>query len=183
VNDDGARLRPLSWDSLDADQRDVYTAIIGSRRVDPGAGRALPGPFNAMLHNPEIGGPLQRLGAAIRSTASLPPRSREIATLAVAARLRSDYEWARHAEIARELGLTEVQLSALRAEGQPDFADPVEQTVLRTTRRMLDESDLSDQEFGDAIAALGEAGLVALSTLAGYYRLLALQLRIFRVPV
>jgi 4-carboxymuconolactone decarboxylase len=183
VNDDAPRLRSLSWDELDAAQREVYTAIIGSRRVDPGQGRALPGPFNAMLHNPEIGGPLQRLGAAIRSTTSLSLRSREIATLAVAARLRSDYEWARHSPIARELGLTDAQLSMLHADGQPDLADPAEQTVLRTTRRLLEESDLSDQEFGEAIAAVGEAGLVALSTLVGYYRLLALQLRIFHVPV
>ena len=33
-----------------------------------------------------------------------------------------------------------------------------------------------------AIAALGEEGLVELSTLVGYYATLALQLRIFRVP-
>lgn len=183
MNDNGPRLPSLSWDSLNAVQREVYTSIIGSRRVDPGGGRALPGPFNAMLHSPDVGDPLQRLGAAIRSTTSLPPRSREIATLAVAARLKSDYEWAAHAEIARELGLTETELGLLRAESQPDFSDELEQVVLRITRRMLEESDLSDQEFGEAAAVLGESGLVALSTLVGYYRLLALQLRIFHVPV
>jgi 4-carboxymuconolactone decarboxylase len=175
------RLSPLSWSSLDEGQREIYQSVIGSRPVDPGNGGPLPGPFNAMLHSPDVGGPLERLGAAVRSTGSIPARAREIATLAVAVHMESDYEWLRHSQIARNLGVSDADLQLLRAAGQPDFPDPLERAVLRVTRILLAKSDLSDDEYEEAIAHLGEAGLVTLSTLVGYYRLLALQLRVFRV--
>jgi 4-carboxymuconolactone decarboxylase len=175
------RLDPLSRAALDPGQREIYQSIIGSRPVDPGDGGPLPGPFNAMLHSPDVGGPLQRLGAAIRSTTTIAPRAREIATLAVAAGLDSDYEWLRHSEIARTMGVTDADLALLRAGGEPAFDDAQEREVLRVTRRLLADADLPDDEYDHAVSVLGPAGLVTLSTLVGYYRLLALQLRLFRV--
>ncbi len=46
---------------------------------------------------------------------------------------------------------------------------------------MLRAGDLDDEAYAAGVAGLGEAGLFELVTLVGYYRLAALQLRVFRI--
>ena len=94
----------------------------------------------------------------------------------------SAYEWASHEPIGREAGLTDPEIEALRAGDNPKFAEDTEQVAYAVARALTVPADLDDQEYAAAIGALGEEGLVELSTLVGYYATLALQLRIFRVP-
>jgi 4-carboxymuconolactone decarboxylase len=49
------------------------------------------------------------------------------------------------------------------------------------TFRILRDGDLDDPAFESAVAGLRTEGLEELMTLVGYYRMLALQLRVFRV--
>jgi len=150
-------------------------------QLSNGAG-GLAGPFNAMLYAPAVGHVLQELGAAIRFSTKLPPRIRELAILVVAQATGSGYEQASHELIGRDAGLTEPELDALREGENPKFADEQESAAYSAARALTVTGDLDDQEYAAAIAALGEGGLVELSTLVGYYATLALQLRIFRVP-
>ena len=54
-----------------------------------------------MLAHPRIAEIMQTLGAAMRYEIDLTPRSREIATLAVASAARSNFEWYAHSDSAR----------------------------------------------------------------------------------
>ena len=183
------RLAVLSSDEMTAEQLDLYREILGGPRgqgpravaLSSGAG-GLAGPFNAMLYAPSVGHALQELGAAIRFRTQLAPRIREMAILVVAQAAGSDYEQASHEPIGRDAGLTESELDALRADNDPKFADEQESVAYSTARALTVARDLDDEEYAEAINALGEEGLVELSTLVGYYATLALQLRIFRVP-
>jgi 4-carboxymuconolactone decarboxylase len=180
------RLRPLVPYELDASQAEVYAAIVGGPRggaavpLTDDAG-ALTGPFNAMLYAPRIGIVLQELGAALRYRTSLDARTREIAILVVAAHWQSRFEQYTHEAVGRQCGLTEAEIEALR-QGEPlTLPDQHEQAVYDVVRALVVERDLDDDAFTAARQALGEATLVELSTLVGYYALLALQLRVFRV--
>jgi len=146
------------------------------------AGRLL-GPFNAMLYSPSVGMPLQDLGAALRFRTAFTRREREIATLVVAAHLRSDFEWYAHERIGRRAGLGEDEVTALREGRAPLLADVRERVVYEAARQMVAEQDLGDAVFTEAVATLGRAAVVELVTLVGHYSALALQLRVFRVGV
>jgi 4-carboxymuconolactone decarboxylase len=186
------RLPKLPPDALDADQRALYEAIAGGPRgtsstplVD--AEGRLEGPFNAMLLHPPLGDALQRVGGAIRYRSTLTARAREIATLLVAAHWDSAFEWYAHEAAGRAAGLTDAELAALRA-GRTDavagaLAEPAERLVAGTTAALLDRGDLTGEEFDAARAGLGMPALFELTTLVGYYGTLALQLRVFRVPL
>ncbi len=183
------RLRPLTPDELDDSQRRLYNAITtGSRSAGPQpfslarADGALEGPFNAMLLNPPIGDALQRLGAALRFAGRLSPRCREIAILAVASHWRCGFEQRAHEAVGAHVGLTEAELAALRAGGDPRLTDPIEQAVLAVTRRLVELGDLDDEAYAAAVDVLGADLLVELTAVVGYYSLLAMQLRVFRVP-
>jgi 4-carboxymuconolactone decarboxylase len=184
------RLAVLSSEEMTADQVDLYREILSGPRgqgpraiqLSDGTG-GLAGPFNAMLYAPSVGHALQELGAAIRFRTKLTPRVRELAILVVAQAWDCGYEQASHEPIGREAGLTGPELEALRSGQDPKFADDTEQAAYSATRALVGARDLDDQEYAAVTAALGEEGLVELSTLVGYYAMLALQLRIFRVPV
>jgi len=181
-----ARLRP---DELSEGQQRLYDALTGGPRGAPGSGMeirvdgSLGGPFNAMLHHPGVGAALQELGAQLRFAAALSGRCRELAVLLVAAHHRSEYEWQAHAALAQREGLTAKQVEALRTGGEPDLDDEVERATVAATRELLATGDLADASYRRAADALGEAGLVELTALIGYYGLLALQMRVFRVPL
>lgn len=179
----------LHPDDLTDEQRDVYDAIIGGRRTTTAPFSAvdrdgsLLGPFNAMLYSPVVGGPLQELGAALRFRTAFTKREREIATLVVAAHLRSDYEWYAHERLARRAGLTEDELAGLRTGAEPVLADARERIIHQVARALATDGDLTGPVFAEAVATLGRPALVELVTLVGYYSTLALQMRVFRVGV
>ena len=182
------RLAALSSDEMTPEQVGLYREILSGPRgqgpravlLDTGAG-GLAGPFNAMLYAPEVGHALQELGAAIRFRTELPPRIREMGILVVAQAWDSAYERSSHEPIAREAGLTEPEIEALRAGADPGFADEQERVAYQVVRALVGPADLDDQQYDVAARTLGQQALVELSTLVGYYATLALQLRIFRV--
>lgn len=190
MTDQPARLPLLRPDQLDPAQRDVYDAITSGPRgqmrrrsslaSDEGG---LRGPFNAMLYSPVVGDTLQRLGAALRFQTELSQREREIAILVTAARWHADFEWYAHEQIGRTAGLDEDQLTAMRQRRTPELSDPREALIHRVAVALVDDRDLSDELYAEAVGELGHPRLVDLLTLVGYYGALALQMGVFRVEV
>ncbi|PRY45004.1 carboxymuconolactone decarboxylase family protein [Umezawaea tangerina] len=180
--------RPVPAD-LDADQRALYDTITGGPRargpqrfrLTDDDGR-LNGPFNAMLVAPPLGHALQGLGAAIRYETTLDVRVRELAILAVAGKWDSAFERHGHEPIARDAGVSEDQLAALRAFTMPsDLADDAERCALDVVFALLREEDLDDAAYAEAVSTIGNRMVFELTALVGYYATLALQLRVFRV--
>lgn len=173
---------------LDDAQRAVYDEIVGGPRgsgpfrLTDDDGR-LQGPFNAMLVNPDLGLSLQRLGADIRYRSTLEAREREIAILALARARDSDFEWYAHERVGLVAGLTPDELDELDAGATPHSLSHRERVVLAATRSLLEHGDLDDATFDEAVAVLGLRTLADLITLVGYYDLLALSLRTWRVPL
>lgn len=179
------RIPRLTPAQLTESQRELYAGITtGPRAQGPqhfaltDRDGTLNGPFNALLFSPGVGEAVQQLGAAIRYRTALDDRCREIAILLVAARWASDFERDAHEAVARGLGIEDVQLHALRAEDISGLRG-AEGAVAETTLALLD-GDLSDAQWARARSALGEAMVFELTTLVGYYAMLALQLRVFR---
>lgn len=180
------RLPVLTPDVLNDEQRALYESIAGSSRKsfmamsDDDGG--LVGPFNAYLYSPVIGELLQRLGAAIRASSHLTRRMQELAILVTAVDADSAFETMAHEQLALSAGLELEQVQTLLAGQEPQIEDPAEQMVWRTAMKLVEKGDLSDEEYDKAVSALGPEKVVDLTTLIGYYRLIALQLRLFRVP-
>jgi len=143
---------------------------------------SLVGPFNMMVHEPRLGAAIQKLGGIILYRGSLSARAREIAILCVAAHHKSEFERSAHEAIGRSAGITDAEMAAIASQSPLSLNDPIEACVLTASRALLVEGDLTDSLYADTVKILGEAGLVELSTVIGYYSLVALQLRLFRVP-
>ncbi|WP_238165479.1 carboxymuconolactone decarboxylase family protein [Kribbella caucasensis] len=136
-----------------------------------------------MLHVPDIGRPLQEVGAAIRYRTSLSARVREIAILSVAATTSCAFESYAHERVGRAVGLTQFELESL-AGGRFEAADPVEAAAYRLCELLnQDRFPVEDAEFQSLRSRLGETALIELVVLVGYYRTLAQLLNLFEVGV
>lgn len=182
------RLAKLAPGGLDDDQRAVYDAIAGGKRAQGpqlfqlrDADGGLEGPFNAFLLQPRLGLALQALGSAVRYETTLSDRAREIAILVVAVHRDSAFEWYAHEAVGRHAGLHDDDLDTLRRHDYAALSDPAEQVVAQVCHDLLQDGDLDDAAYEDAVRVLGLPQLFELLTLVGYYDTLALQLRVFRV--
>ena len=178
------RLRPLRPDELDPDQRAVYDALTDPPgRVRLAADGSLHGPFDAMLRAPRSGAALQSVGAALRYRSVLPEGVRELVTLQVAAHQRSGFEWYAHAPLAAAAGLPAALVEAIRTGRPVEPDDPAERAAAVAVTQLLTTGDVDDDAWAGVVDTLGEAGAVELMTLVGYYSLLAMQMRVLRVPL
>jgi 4-carboxymuconolactone decarboxylase len=181
------RLARLIPEELDPDQRALYDTITGGPRAQgpqlfrlTDADGGLEGPFNAFLLQPRLGEPLQALGAAVRYRTGLSDRVREIAILVVAAIEDCAFERYAHEAVGRAAGLSPDELAAIRDLNLNALPGP-DAVAARLTRALATAGDLDDELYHEAVDTLGRAGVFELTTLVGYYRTLALQLRVFRV--
>jgi 4-carboxymuconolactone decarboxylase len=182
-----SRIPGLLPAQLDEAQAALYDAIVGGDRAKDASASltdddgSLIGPFNALLYSPEVGDAVQRLGAAIRFRSGLSPRTREIATLAVAAKWQSHFEWWAHEPMGRRAGITDDQLAAMKAGGEARFEDDRDQLTYDFCRAVLRTADVADPLYQAMVRDLGEPRVFELLVLVGYYSLLAQMMRIFRV--
>jgi 4-carboxymuconolactone decarboxylase len=178
------RLRGLQPTALSPEQQEVYQSIAGGPRASGpfalvNADGSLRGPFNAMLLSPPVGAALQAVGAAVRYQTVLTDRTRELATLVVAAHWRSAFEREAHEAVGRRCGVTDEEMAALWSGSLPSLTDPGEHLAVQTTAALARSGTLTDEQYAAAVDGLGERGLFELTTLVGYYATLALQLRVF----
>jgi alkylhydroperoxidase family enzyme len=181
------RLDLIAPADLDDAQRAVYEAITGGPRASQAgtvpivdeSGRLL-GPFAVMLLTPEVGDAMQQVGAKIRFSTALTARERELAILAVAGELRSDFERLAHEPAALRVGLTQAQVNAVLSGQVPGGLSGDEALVCWLARVMTADRNLSDEDYETGLAALGQRRLAELTWLVGYYSALALSLAVFR---
>jgi 4-carboxymuconolactone decarboxylase len=179
-------LEPLRGDDLVGEQAELYASRVGTS-VRPGEGGLnergeVRGVYSVMLHHPSSAWPLQDLAGVLRFRGLLPDAAREVVILVVAAHSRDAHEWFAHEPIARDAGMTDNELAALHDGADVTFADPVTQAACDAARAIVTRGDISDEEYARMGAVLGQEQLVELTVLIGFYSLLAMQLRVFRIP-
>jgi alkylhydroperoxidase family enzyme len=126
-----------------------------------------------LAHAPAIGGSVLRLIHTILAKADLDFCLRELAILRVAWRCEAQYAWVQHVAIARSIGVSDEQISAL--EGSDVMNGPFswrEQIRLAFTDEVLDGPAVSDFTFARAREEFSIRELVELLLTIGYFRMI-----------
>ena len=166
-----------SPEELSPAQREVYDTIVSGRR-----GRVV-GPLRAILHNPELADRWQTFGEILRYLTSLPSRLTELAILVTARRWNSELEWGIHARAAREAGLDDSIIDALRLAGAPKFNAPDEQEIYEYVRQLQTCGQVSDEVYAAVWQRWKEVGIVELTAIVGYYTMVAMTLNAHQIPI
>lgn len=176
----------LDRDDLSDEQRELWDALTESRGAGLDLfddGGHLVGPFNSWLHVPKIGRRLSSLGAHLRFGISVDRRLSEVAICTVGAHWHSEFEFFAHAPMALEHGVDASVIDALRDGRVPSFERSDEQTVYAVATQLMNDRRVDAETYGAAEALLGEAGMVELVALIGYYCLISMLLNLFEVPL
>lgn len=170
------RYSDLKREALDDKQRAVWDAIAAGPR------KAVPSIFHLYLNSPEMCQRIQSLGAFCRYDTSFPPAQSEAVILTVARHFDCAYEWSVHVHEARKAGVAEDAIAAIEAQREPVAADDAIRLLWRFANTYLKTNDVPDELFEEARSRFGYKPVVELAGLIGYYSMLAMALRIFKVP-
>ena len=170
------RIPYVRREELGPEGQQLWDSIVNGRG-------GLAGPFNAFVTAPGAGRRLSSLGATLRFGTSIERRLSEIAILTVGARWQAEFEWWAHAPMALEHGVAGAVVDAIGRGEDPPFAADDERAVYAVARQLSQSGRLDQQTYDAAHAFLGDAGMVELVSLCGYYTLISFLLNAFAVPL
>jgi 4-carboxymuconolactone decarboxylase len=172
------RLAILDESQLNEAQRAYLAALRAGPR---GASLELRGPFAAWIHAPEMGLKAQALGAHCRFHTALPPRLSEFAILCTASQWRAQYEWYAHAPMAERAGVSPKTIEDLRRDRVPKSAPKDELAIYAFVQELYKRRRVSHANYKRVNVLLGDAAMVELIGILGYYALISMTLNVFHM--
>ena len=170
------RMPPIPRERMTDAQRAAADELIAGPR------KAVKGPFIPLLRSPELMARLQKVGEYLRFGSVLPPRLCEFATLVVARQWSQQFEWGVHVPLAMAAGTDPRTIAALREGGRPTTMSVEEAIVFDFVSELEADRGVSDARYAEAVAALGEPGVLDLLGLVGYFTTISMVLNVARTP-
>lgn len=175
-----SRLERKKYAELTPAQQTAFDNVVANRPVKPVDGH-IGGPFDIWIRSPELGERLVGLGGFFRFRTTVERRYIELAILVTGQIWQAQFEWWAHEPMAREAGVPEDVITAIRAGATPVLSDPGDVAAYALAREIHNERKLSDATFGAAKAQFGETGVAELIALCGFYGLVSMTLNGFEV--
>jgi 4-carboxymuconolactone decarboxylase len=143
----------------------------------------VPGPHKIWLANPTLSKTIMPTGAYYQTESTLTKAEIEIATNLINGKWRAAYANYEHEIIGVEKGgLAPDQVAALIVGLPTSFDDPREQVVYELTSALVDARVVPLGLYRRAKELLGDAGIVDVTILLGWFTAVCMTLAAFDVP-
>lgn len=173
-----ARLNPVTRDQVPEVFREVFDEVT----ADSG-GVITGGPGSITINRPEMAKRRNHLTHYLRYETTFPKRIQELAILLTARAMDCPYIWNAHAPAARQAGLNEALIDAIRdRQALPEMA-PDEAAIVAYGREFFETHTVSSSVFQAALEHFGPQHLVELTQLMGHYTQTAFFLNAFAVEL
>ncbi len=170
--------RPL-FESMQAGVSAKYSTFVTTRTDG-----ALLGPWNAWLHDPEIGSGIWNLSQTMTAARRIPDRARQVAILVTGGHFGAGYEIYAHGAVASAVhGMSDDRIAAIAAGERPADLDEQEVVAFSVARALVGGGVLPQQLYDRALAVFGPEGARELFYLVGYYGLVSMTLNAFAIDV
>src|SRR5580698_6614878 len=173
------RLTKLSENSLNREQQTLADSI----KSGPRGQFKMSGPFAIYLHAPMFGELAQKLGGHLRFKTGVQPRLSEFAILVTAQHWKAQYEWAMHAPMAEKAGVKPETIAAIQAGRAPKKAPKDEMAIYDFVKELYAKKRVSTPTYNRVKKVLGDAGVVELVGILGYYAMVSMTLNTFKAPL
>jgi 4-carboxymuconolactone decarboxylase len=144
---------------------------------------ALMGPWNAWLHEPEMGAAIWNLTKTLSACKILNDKIHQIAILVVGTRFDAAYEIYAHDAIARKDGYSAQFISILVSGSRPEGMTDEEGCAYDVAYALSNGKVLPQPTYERAVTLFGQKGVHELISLVGLYCLVSVTLNGFNVPV
>lgn len=137
--------------------------------------------FTTMGNNPAILKSYMLYGSTLWEDCGLSAHDRELAILAVARELDSQYEWEQHVDIGYEAGVSPAAMRAIGG-GRLEYFDDQTRAVLEYVQAFATD-DVTDDVHERLETHVDHNAVVGIGMLASHYVATALFLKSFDVPL
>jgi 4-carboxymuconolactone decarboxylase len=168
------RLPTISPDQYTADQKKAADEFLAARK------EPVFGPFEPMMHSPEIMNIASTMGQYLRYHSSIGNTLSELVILLTAREWSQDYEWSYHYPIALKAGISKDIADAIADGRRPTGMSADEEIVYDFITELQKNKHVSDLTFNRAEQRFGKKGVVDMTGISGYYTFLAMQLNMAR---
>jgi 4-carboxymuconolactone decarboxylase len=169
-----ARIPAATRESVPQNQRETFDRIVQIIGSVPKYG-----PNSILVNVPEASQRASALNQYLRNESSLPKKIQEFTMLITAREKDCQHIWNAHAASARQAGLRDEIINALRDKKELPQLAPDEEAVLNYARALFRTHHASRGAFQAALEQFGVQGLVELTLLMGNYAMLALVINSF----
>ena len=140
------------------------------RATKPGATIAgLQGPAGIQLYSPKTAAYASALNRYLRFEAGFSGRIREIAILATAREMDSQFEWVAHEDEGLKEGVPQAVIDIIKHRRSTDGIDANDAIVIELVRQLWRDHKVKSETFAKAKQMLGAKGVVELVMLSGNY--------------
>ena len=162
--------------AMDAETRSAYEFTLKLRGL-------VPGPHKIWLANPKLSRTIVPTGAYFQTESTLTKAEIEIATNLINGHWRAAYSNYEHEIIGEKAGgLEPLKVQALIAWLPTSFDDPRQQVVYELTSTLIASRVVPFGLYRRAKDLLGDAGIVDVTVLLGWFTAVSLTLAAFDVP-
>lgn len=176
-----SRLTPRTPAEMRPEQLELFTRMAEGR---PGTEDGhIGGPFDAWGLNPNIGRRIWQLGGTIRFKPSIDRRYIELAILITGQLWQAQFEWFAHEPMARDAGLPEPVIQAIKVGTEPIFDDAGDEAAWRFCTTLHRDHEVDDATYAAAVEVFGEEGVADLVSTSGFYVLVCMTLNAFEVDL
>lgn len=173
-----ARVPTVTQDMVPEEFREAFEELT----KDTG-GTISGGPNSITVNSPEMARRRSRLTSYLRYESAFPNRIRELAILATARNFDCPYIWNAHASDARDAGVSDAIIDAIRdRQPLPPMADD-ERAIVNFCNEFYKNHRVSASTFQIALEQFGVQHLVELTALMGHYSQTAFFLNAFEVDL
>ena len=139
--------------------------------------------YAALLNNPAAAGSLAGLGGYARFETPLDPRIKALAVLTAAREAHGHYVWTVNQRAAQEAGISDEIVAAIHEFRAPVGLAPDDANVVQFVLELLRQHRVSDATFNALRSQIGDAGVVDVLVVSGYYHTLAHALQALEVEL
>lgn len=175
-----ARIEPLPVDKWAAEMQEALAAIRPANPRYPLTRQGRPSGANilgTMAHHPALARAYNTLNGHLLLATTLTERQRELIIMRAAVLARSSYEWAQHVFLARDAGLSDLEISWIAWGPDAPLWDEVESALLRAVDELVGDGVIGDQTWTVLSAHLDAPQILDVIFTAGSYTMLAWMMR------
>jgi 4-carboxymuconolactone decarboxylase len=162
-----ARIPPVNRERIKEELRPIFDEVAA------GPGGVGTGPMSVLKNSPEMALRATPLFSYVRNESTVPKKLRELAMLVTARAMDCPYIWNAHAAFGRQEGLSDALVDALRDNKPLPPMPSDEAAIINYGMELFKTRRVRQETFQAVLDLLGTQGLVELTTLMGFYGLLA----------
>ncbi len=137
--------------------------------------------FRTLMNHPDLAKRWLVFASHVLAKSTLPERERELVILRIGHLCDAQYEWKKHADIGRYLGMSEADIESSKAGPGTEGLSELDRLLLTATDELHGDAFISDATWQGLSEHLSNQQLIDLVFTVGQYNMVSMALNSFGV--